>query len=331
MSQKISVVIQGAKSIDDIPGLSVIADQAELRFTKDREELENALTGADVLFGWDFRADDLEHCWENATDLKWIHWGGAGVDAAMFPKLKDSNVMLTNSRGIFDRAMAEWTLGMMINHAKNIVETIDYQRKNEWYYRQNTQMLDQNVLIVGVGSIGREVARLCKAFGLNVSGVGRSARGNDPDFGHVHGQDELNDLQGDLLGSADYVVLITPMTPENENLFSAAQFNAMKPTAQFINIGRGPLVNEDDLITALNQGGIGSAALDVFREEPLSPDNPIWSAPNTIISPHICGDYDGHKADIVVKFLKNFTLYKSGESLMNIVDKSKGYVVNGTV
>jgi len=323
MINKIPIVIQGAATADDVPGLASIADQAEFRFAMDRASLDEALKGAQVLFGWNFRANDLEDCWDKAAELKWIHWGGAGVDAAMFPGLVDSGVVLTNSRGIFDRAMAEWTLGMMIAHAKNVVDTLENQRKKEWSYRLNILMLGQNVLIVGVGSIGREIARMTKLFGLNVTGIGRTARDNDPDFDNVHGQNELNDL----LGQADYVVLITPMIPENENLFSEPQFTAMKSDAQFINIGRGQLINEADLVAALQKGEIGSAALDVFREEPLSPDNPIWTAPNIIISPHVCGEYAGHQEDIVKVFLKNFDLYRRGGELTNKVDKTKGYVV----
>jgi phosphoglycerate dehydrogenase-like enzyme len=322
MIPKIPLVIQGAESVEDVPGLSAIANQAELRFAPDISSLESSLPGAEVLFGWDFRADELQKCWNLAPDLKWIHWGGAGVDAAMFAELKISEVILTNSRGIFDRGMAEWTLGMMIAHSKNVVELLDFQRKNEWNYRLNQLMIYKNVLVVGVGSIGREVARICKAFSLNVTGVGRTARDNDPDFGHVHAQGELNSL----LGSADYVVLITPLTPETENLFSKPQFDSMKPDAQFINIGRGDLVNEVDLIAALENKSIGSAALDVFREEPLSPDNPIRTAPNTIISPHVCGDYKDFRADVANVFFKNFELYRTGRELVNIVDKSAGFV-----
>ncbi len=326
MSNPIPVVIQGARSVDDVPGLDALSKYAELRFATDRQSLSASLVGAEVVFGWDFRADDLENCWDQAKDLKWIHWGGAGVDAAMFPGLVNSDVTLTNSRGLFDRAMAEWTLGMMIAHAKNTLQLVQSQQQKQWAYGLNHQMLGQNALIVGVGSIGREICRMLKLFGLNVSGVGRSARGNDAEFGHVHAQNELNKL----LSDADYVILITPLTAENENMFSAAQFKAMKPSAQFINIGRGPLVNEHDFIAAMNNGEIAGAALDVFRNEPLKQDNPIWDAPNTFISPHVCGDFQEHRTSLAQLFYKNFESYRLGRELSNIVDKDKGFVTNGT-
>jgi len=146
MKDKTILVVQGASGFSDVPGLSAVADGAEIRFATDRNSLNAVLPGADVLLGWDFRADDLEACWSAADTLKWIHWGGAGVDAALFPALAGSDITLTNSRGVFDRSMAEWTLGVMIAHAKRLPETLRFQQQKEWNYRQSTQMLGQKVL-----------------------------------------------------------------------------------------------------------------------------------------------------------------------------------------
>ncbi len=322
MTNSTILVIQGAAALADVPGLDSITDKAEIRFAPDKESLLSSLPGADALFGWDFRADDIEACWNAASSLKWIHWSGAGVDAAMFPGLVDSDVTLTNSRGVFDRAMAEWALGMMIAHAKLLPETLLFQQNREWNYRLSTQMLGQKVAIVGVGNIGRTIARITSAFGLKVVGVGRSARDGDADFGHIHGQDELNDV----LADADYVVLITPLTADTRNLFDQTRFAAMKPGAMFINIGRGQLVDETALIAALESGHVGCAALDVFCEEPLGEANPIWDAPNVIISPHISGDFTEHLQGIANLFYDNFARYQLGEDLLNVVDKSCGFV-----
>ncbi|NQV45631.1 MAG: D-2-hydroxyacid dehydrogenase [Rhodospirillales bacterium] len=322
MIDKTILVVQGASGLSDVPGLAAIADKAEIRFATDKNSLHSSLSGADVLFGWDFRADDLEACWHAADSLKWIHWGGAGVDAALFPDLVGSDVTLTNSRGVFDQAMAEWTLGVMIAHAKRLPETLMFQQQREWNYRQSTQMLGQKVAVVGVGSIGRAVARIVTAFGMDIVGVGRSARDNDPDFGHIHAQNELNTV----LADADYVVLITPLTAETRNLFDAGRFAAMKPGAMFINIGRGQLADETALIGALESGQIGCAALDVFCEEPLNENNPLWSAPNIIISPHMSGDFLGHYEVMADLFFNNFARYQAGETLLNVVDKTRGFV-----
>lgn len=325
MSGKITVLVQGASTIGEVPGLDSIAGQSDIRYAPDRESLYAELPDADVLLGWDFRADDLEECWNRAEKLRWIHWGGAGVDAVLFPALRESDVVLTNSRGIFDRAMAEWTLGVLIGHAKRMPETMNDRRERQWTYRVSTKMAGQKVLIVGIGSIGREVGRLCRAFGLRVSGVGRSARQGDHVFDAVHARRDLVTV----LPGADYVVLIAPLTPGTENIFDGAMFAAMKPSAFFVNIGRGALVDEKALIDALDTGGIAGAALDVFREEPLSPDNPVWTAKHTFISPHISGDYHGFQTDLARLFLDNFHLYRDGLDLRNVVDKTIGFVPSG--
>jgi len=210
----------------------------------------------------------------------------------------------------------------MIAHAKVLPETLMYQQKREWNYRHSTQMQGQKVAVVGVGSIGRAVARISSAFGLDVVGVGRAGRDGDPDFGHIHGQDDLNTV----LGDADYVVLITPLTAATRNLFDKSRFAAMKPGAMFVNIGRGQLVDEAALINALESGQVGCAALDVFCEEPLSAANPIWAAPNVIISPHMCGDFAEHEQALADLFVDNFLRYQAGDGLLNVVDKASGFV-----
>jgi len=156
-------------------------------------------------------------------------------------------------------------------------------------------------VVVGVGSIGREIARLLKRMDFVVTGVGRSARGADPDFGDIHGVSDLNSC----LSQADYVVLITPLTPETHGLFGAEQFSAMKSSARFIHLGRGELVDEDALLEALQGGQIAGAGLDVFCTEPLPPESPFWDLDNVIVSPHISGDYQGHQEAMAEIFLKN--------------------------
>lgn len=315
------LLVQGASSIDDVPGLAAIEAQAEIRFASDTEEMRAALPGAEVMLGWDYRADSLRDAWDNAGDLRWIHWGGAGVDAAMFPELVASDVKLTNARGIFDQAMAEWVLGMIICFAKDIPQTLALQTRAEWRYRLSEMVSGKHALVIGVGSIGHAVARLLAAAGLQVEGVGRSARDGDRDFGHIHAIDELHAR----LGFADYVVLITPLTEATRNLFGAAEFSAMAPHARFISLSRGALVVEADLLAALNDGQIAGAALDVFVEEPLPADSPFWNTPNCVVSPHMSGDFAESEAAVAQQFLQNWARYRNGESLHNLVDKRLGF------
>ena len=319
------LVVQGANRIEEVPGLEALSDQAEIRFATDAEELCRALPGAEVLLGWNFRADSLREAWQSASNLRWIHWGGAGVDAAMFPELSSSDVLLTNARGVFDSAMAEWVLGMIICFAKQIPQTLEYQSRCEWNHRLSENVAGKRALVVGAGSIGRAIGRLLRAAGMQVDAIGRSARAGEPDFAQIHALDDLHEQ----LGSSDYVVLITPLTPQTRNLFGAAEFEAMPAHARFINLGRGALVVEEALLAALREGGIAGAALDVFVEEPLPPDSPFWKAPNCIVSPHMSGDFAEFQTVMGEQFADNWKRYRAGEPLRNRVDKKLGFAAAG--
>ena len=320
------LVVQGAQSVNDVPRLAELEGEVEIRFATTTDELRQALPGADAMLGWNFRADSLREAWSSAESLRWIHWGGAGVDAAMFSELIDSDVQLTNARGVFDQPMAEWVLGMIIAFAKQIPQSLAYQAKHEWNYRMSETVSGKRALIVGVGSIGRAIGRLLHAAGMQVEAVGRSARDGDADFGHIYAIDELHDR----LPGVDYVVLITPLTAQTRGLFAVAEFEAMASHARFINLGRGPLVVEDDLLAALRDGAIAGAALDVFVEEPLPADSPFWDAPNCIVSPHMSGDFHEYQNVIADQFIANWRRFRSGETLNNLVDKSLGFAAAQT-
>jgi phosphoglycerate dehydrogenase-like enzyme len=319
---KTVLVVQGASRVDEVPRLGEIEAEAEIRFATTADELRAALPGAEVMLGWNFRADSLQEAWNNAADLRWIHWGGAGVDAAMFPQLVESRVQLTNARGVFDQPMAEWVLGMLLCFAKKFPQTLAAQARAEWNYQHSELLSGKHALVVGVGSIGRAIGRLLQATGLQVEAVGRRARDGGEDFAAIHA---IQDLHA-LLPRADYVILITPLTPATRNLFGAAEFDAMASHARFVNVGRGALVVEEDLLRALHEGGIAGAALDVFVEEPLTADSPFWQAPNCIVSPHMSGDFDGYESVMMGQFIDNWRRYTAGEELDNLVDKKLGFV-----
>lgn len=318
------LVVQGAQAIRDVPRLAELEDEAEIRFATTAAELARSLPGADVMLGWNFRADSLREAWVSADRLRWIHWGGAGVDAAMFSELVASDVVLTNARGVFDGSMAEWTLGMIICFAKQIPQTLKYQMQHEWNYRMTETVAGKKALVVGVGSIGRAIGRLLRAAGMEVAAIGRSARDGDADFGQIHAIDDLHDH----LGNTDYVVLITPLTEQTRGLFTAAEFEAMASHARFINLGRGPLVVEADLIAALHSGQIAGAALDVFVDEPLPEDSPFWDAPNCLVSPHMSGDFHEYLEVMADQFMANWQRFQAGKPLNNLIDKSLGFAAS---
>ena len=316
------ITVQGASGVHDVPGLSSLEGEATLCFSRTEEDLKELIRDAEILLGWDFRARALEAAWPEARRLKWMQWSGAGVDALLFPELVKSEVRVTNSRGVFDRAMAEYVLGLIIAFVKHFPETWSFQSERRWRHRLTDTVHGKKVLVVGAGGIGRSIARLCAGAGMRVSGVGRSARSADADFGRVHACESLNEA----LPEADFVVVAAPLTAGTRGLFSAEQFRHMKSTARFINVGRGAIVDESALTAALVDGRIGGAALDVFEEEPLPVESPLWSMPNVIVSPHMSGDFTGYADALAGIFLENYRRYRAGERLVNLVDKALGFV-----
>ena len=320
--RRTTVVIQGVESAGEVPGLDALSGDAVFRCASSLDALREALPGAEVLLGWSFAADDVTRAFDCADRLRWIQWGGAGVDAALFPALVESDVVLTNLRGVFDQAMAEYTLGMIFAFAKDFRRTVALQRGRTWSHRPTEKVAGTRALVVGAGSIGRATARTLRAAGIEVDAVGRRARDGDPDFGRVHGNGDLDRM----LGSADWVVLITPLTAETRGMFGAARFAAMKPTARFFNLGRGALVDEPALIEALSGRIIAGAGLDVFTEEPLPAGSPLWEMENVIVSPHMSGDFQGYAPVAADVFIGNFHRFRAGEPLVNVVDKRLGFV-----
>ena len=316
------LLINGAERASDLPGFNVAEIPGEVCFAPDTESLERFLPGTDVLLGWNFRGKQLQECWQAADSLKWVHWCGAGVDAVLFPEFIESDVTLTNARGIFDRAMAEYVLAYMLYESKRFPETLKAQAERRWEHKLTSKLAGQSAGIFGVGSIGREIAKVLKAIGVEVVGVGRSER-DDELFGTIHSA-------GDVLHVAarvDWVIGILPSTPASDGFFTAEFFAAMKDSAHFINVGRGRAQDEDALIKALKTHEIAGAMLDVFGEEPLPPSSALWTAPKLLLSPHMSGDYKEFQADLVNLFMKNLQQYKRTESLFNVVDKRLGFVV----
>ncbi|WP_349638083.1 D-2-hydroxyacid dehydrogenase [Saxibacter everestensis] len=307
---------------DKLPvGMEPVEVAAEVRYAR-TEELAEALQGADVLFLWDFFSSALADVWEHADSLKWVQVAAAGVDKLLFDGLRESNVIVTNARGIFDRPIAEFVLGSILAFAKDIHGSVRRQERFEWEHRETERIDDQSVLIVGTGAIGREIARLLKAVGMRVSGAGRAARDGDPDFGVVHSSSGLVDA----VGSADYLVNVAPLTDATRNLIDADVLAALKPEARLINVGRGESVDTDALVSALQRGKLAGAALDVFETEPLPANHPLWRMHNVLVSSHMSGDAKGWLERLSVQFTDNFAHYIGDGKLSNVVDKKLGFV-----
>ena len=228
--------------------------------------------------------------------------------------------MLTNAAGVFDRPIAEWVLMTILAFVKELFDNVEHQRLRRWGYREVGVLEGHEVLVLGAGGVGRDIARVLGVMGMKVRGVARSRRRPDPDFGTVH---RLSDLAG-LLPQADFVISALPLTDQTRGIFGAKQFSLMKKTARFFNVGRGASVDEKALIAALEEGEIAGAALDVFATEPLPPESPLWGMPQVYVSPHMSGS--GFEGRLAALFLDNLRRWKEGRPLLNVVDKHLGFV-----
>jgi phosphoglycerate dehydrogenase-like enzyme len=316
------VVVMGATLDDPPPGIGVIADAVDLAFADEVAGLADVLPGSDVLFAWRPRGRLLSEAWGHAGGLRWIQSASAGVDTLLFPQLVASHVVVTNARGVFDDAIAEYVVGLILLFSKGLAGVLDAQRRGEWRHREVERLEQKRVLVAGTGPIGRAIARSCAAMGMQVRGVGRTARPRDGEFGRVFAAEDL----AEAAGWADYVVDALPATDATRHMFDGAVFAAMNPGARFINVGRGSTVDEPALVRALREGGIAGAALDVFEEEPLPAESPLWEMPNVVVSPHMAGDFAGWRESAVELFVRNLERYLTGRPLLNVVDKERGYV-----
>ena len=296
-------------------------DGIELRIAE-ASILSQALPGTDVLLMWDFFSTALKDAYGSADRLDWVHAAAAGVDSLLFDELVDSPVTVTNARGIFDRPIAEFVLSYILMHAKGSIGSLADQAEGKWNRRSTRDIAGTKALIVGTGAIGRGIARLLSAVDIDITGAGSRARSGDADFGEVIDSATLPEH----VAGFDWVIDIAPLTEKTERLIGAEAFAAMDDTAVFINVGRGDTVDTDALVTALREGQIAGAGLDVFDEEPLPADHPLWSMDNVIITPHMSGDTDGWRMRLAEQFHRLFEQYLAGEQFPHIVDKKLGYV-----
>jgi phosphoglycerate dehydrogenase-like enzyme len=316
-----TVAILGARSADPPAGVGSVAEHASLRYAVGTEELERAIEGAEALLVWDFRSTELRDAWYRADKLRWVHVAGAGVDAVLFPELVESAVTVTNSRGVFDRSIAEYVLGLMLLFSKDFRRSLEFQRHREWVHRETEMLAGKKLLVVGAGPIGRTISRQARCMGMDSSAVARTQRSEDVDFERVFSSEQLDEA----LPDADYVVVAAPLTAQTRGMFGVAQFERMKPGARLINVGRGPIVDEPALVEALREGRISGAALDVFAKEPLPEDSPLWAMPQVVVSPHMSGDSVGWLEALGELFVENFRRWERGDELLNVVDKERGY------
>lgn len=257
-----------------------------------------------------------------AGRLRWLQAPAAAPPAGYYyPELISHPVVVTNFRGIYNDHIAAHILAFILAFARGLHRYIPQQLRRDWRPAPPgtgvVHLPESTALIVGVGGIGGETARLCAAFGMRVVGVDARQAEAPPGVGALHRPDQLDRL----LPEADWVVLTIPHTPATEGLMHLGRLRLMRPSAFLINIGRGMTVKLDDLGVALREGALAGAGLDVFEQEPLPPEHPLWDAPNLLLTPHVAGEgpyLDERRLAILAENSRRFV---QGGELLNVVDK----------
>jgi phosphoglycerate dehydrogenase-like enzyme len=284
-------------------------------------EWAELLASADILFDVD-RPNVQPGLVQRAPRLRWVQASSSGVGEWIRRLgLHEAPVQVTNAAGIHTVPLAEFAALAMLHFAKRMPLVQADRAARRWERFAGDRVRGRTLGIVGLGRVGREVARVAHALGVRVIGLRRTPTETDDLVEQVYGPDGLHAL----LGQSDYVVLCAPYTAETDSLLDAAAIGAMRPGAVLINMARGSLVDEAALLAALRSGRLGGAALDVFRQEPLPAESPFWDEPNVLITPHSMSTAVGENDLLVELFCDNLRRYLAGEPLRNLVDKERGY------
>jgi len=298
-------------------------EHAFVRADSDAETIQR-IPGADVAFGARLTPEHLAA----ARRLRWIHSPAAGVGNMLFPDMLASPVEITNSRGNSSGTIGEHVIAVTLALLRDL--PLAWRRQAERTWAQNEfdagasmrTLREARVLIVGLGSIGGEAARLAAAFGAHVIGVRRRVEGQPPaGVAAVVTPERLHQE----LPLADVVVVAAPQTPATVHLIGAPELAMMKGEAILVNVSRGKLIDEAALVRALEAGRLRGAALDVFEHEPLAPDSPLWAREDVLVTPHVSGFHAEYWRDAVAMFADNLRRFTAGQPLVNPVDKKAGY------
>ena len=304
----------------DVERIASVSDTVTVDTAASIEEAIAKAKDAEVVHAGRW-SDDL---WKSAPRLKWVQSGGAGVERFLTPDFVTSPIVLTNAAGVYAVPIADHVMAFVLHFSRLFGELVRRQMKREWAEWgecEPEELVGKTLGIVGLGGIGSEVAKRAKGFGMKVIATRKRAAQPSQVADEVRGAEQLPWL----LRESDYVALCAALTPRTRHLMGEAQFGLMKPTAYVINIGRGGLIDEEALIEALRAGEIAGAGLDVFEQEPLPAESPLWDMPNVMITPHNAGSSPRSHERLIELSSENLRRYVAGEELLNVVDKGEGY------
>jgi phosphoglycerate dehydrogenase-like enzyme len=289
---------------------------------------DGSLDDVEVLLRGPMPSATFDRLLARCPSLRWVHSAAAGVERVLTPAARERGLVITNARGVFSDPIAEYVMMMLLAVVHRFPELLELQRERTWQPLPAREMRDVTIGIVGLGSIGRAVARLATAFGSRViasrrdPGGGRTGSDETPDgVDRVIAHDDLPEL----LAESDFVVLALPLTHSTDGLMGAKNLARMKSDAWLINVARGRLVDERALVRALEAGRLGGAVLDTLIEEPLLPDSPLWTTPGLLVTPHTSWS-SGRVLDRSIElFCENLGHFRNGRPLENTVDPGVGY------
>ena len=311
-----------------LPAPRYVADhvgEAFERPAEDERRWTSLLAEAEVLF--DFDRTHMEDLPERAPSLSWVQATSAGIGQLVAKHRyaeRMPETVFTTASGVHAIPLAEYTLMSILMFRRKVPQMLTDQRELRWRRFASTDLTGRSLVVVGVGSIGRAVARLASSFGMRTIGVKRTVAGVDPASLHVEDLYPFNELHA-ALGGAEHVVLSAPHTPETERMIGVPAHALLASGAIVVNVARGALIDESALVDALESGHVGGAALDVFQEEPLSLDSPFWTIPNVLVCSHSAGTSDHENERITDIFCENLRRYLAGEPLLNMLDTATMY------
>ena len=282
------------------------------------------LRESEVLY--DFPRGHVEDLLQVAPSLRWVQGSMAGAgEVAERAGLLESEVTVTTASGVYSGPLAEFVMMALLQHVKGLGRLGQDKEERRWREAHTETLYGKTLCIIGVGSIGRAIAERARPFGMKIVGVKRTVRDGDEAWGYADELCETGGLEMALAG-ADYIAVTLPNTPETSRLINRDAIDIMKKGAYFVNVGRGRVVDEGALVEALRNGRLSGAALDVFEEEPLPEESPLWELPNVIISPHSTDNVPGLTNELQTDlFRENLRRYLAGGPLMNELDKGLRY------
>jgi phosphoglycerate dehydrogenase-like enzyme len=306
------IVAIASPSFQPLEALRNEMSGVEILASENVEEIRAALPGSEVVLLAPRHGRILTDLWRDLTATKWIHTLAAGVESLPFDLLRRSEIVVTNSRGLYADALGEFAIVAMLWFAKDLRRLIRNQAARQWEPFNVERLEGKTVGIIGFGGIGQAIGRRASTLGMHVISVRRQQEFGDPSI-------------DDAIADSDYVVLSTPLTPSTFRLMSRERIASMRRNAVLINVSRGQIVDETALAEALAKHEIRGAALDVFEVEPLPIESPLWALDNILISPHSADHTDDSHHRAMTFFIENLRRFQRGESLENVVDKEQGY------